>query len=275
MVEEEEEEVEGEKDDDHEEEVEPEANHCCVFTSCDLNEGADWFQSLCSPPPSPLAPPPLPLSLAHVLIIQFLISCAVQQRAVMHDLQCAGTKAQNTVGASRVQMDCHIVHLVGLHTHLPQACHIADLDLAAAGDVIASEPVDSQETVAQSEEAQPTLGPWTGFEPVRLETPRTPKHAWFHCTTVDPTVVMTQQFMQKYINSERFKGNVDSSGYSYGSLNAARSANFTVAQINGTPVGQHKILHVNLNSVLCFVNGCFSGNVLPDITFSPPTLDEI
>ncbi|MPC26380.1 Metabotropic glutamate receptor 2 [Portunus trituberculatus] len=23
----------------------------------------------------------------------------------------------------------------------------------------------------------------TGFEPVRLETPRTPKHAWFHCTT--------------------------------------------------------------------------------------------
>ncbi|MPC15967.1 hypothetical protein E2C01_008773 [Portunus trituberculatus] len=26
-------------------------------------------------------------------------------------------------------------------------------------------------------EAQPTLGPWTGFEPVRLETPRTPKHA--------------------------------------------------------------------------------------------------
>ncbi|MPC87116.1 hypothetical protein E2C01_081967 [Portunus trituberculatus] len=39
------------------------------------------------------------------------------------------------------------------------------------------------ETVAPSEEAQPTLGPWTGFEPVRLETPRTPKHAWFHCTT--------------------------------------------------------------------------------------------
>ncbi|MPC50929.1 hypothetical protein E2C01_044762 [Portunus trituberculatus] len=22
-------------------------------------------------------------------------------------------------------------------------------------------------------------------EPVRLETPRTPKHAWFHCTTAD------------------------------------------------------------------------------------------
>ncbi|MPC50091.1 hypothetical protein E2C01_043914 [Portunus trituberculatus] len=22
-----------------------------------------------------------------------------------------------------------------------------------------------------------------GFEPVRLETPQTPKHAWFHCTT--------------------------------------------------------------------------------------------
>ncbi|MPC67178.1 hypothetical protein E2C01_061344 [Portunus trituberculatus] len=39
---------------------------------------------------------------------------------------------------------------------------------------------------APSEEAQPTLGPWTGFEPVRLETPRTPKHAWFHCTMVAP-----------------------------------------------------------------------------------------
>ncbi|MPC61396.1 hypothetical protein E2C01_055468 [Portunus trituberculatus] len=39
------------------------------------------------------------------------------------------------------------------------------------------------ETVALSEEAQPTLRPWTGFEPVRLKTPRTPKHAWFHCTT--------------------------------------------------------------------------------------------
>ncbi|MPC36243.1 hypothetical protein E2C01_029693 [Portunus trituberculatus] len=38
------------------------------------------------------------------------------------------------------------------------------------------------ETVAPSEEAQPTLGPWTEFEPMRLETPRTPKHAWFHCT---------------------------------------------------------------------------------------------
>ncbi|MPC84186.1 hypothetical protein E2C01_078914 [Portunus trituberculatus] len=36
---------------------------------------------------------------------------------------------------------------------------------------------------APSEEAQPTLGPWTGFEPVRLETPRTAKHTWFHCTT--------------------------------------------------------------------------------------------
>ncbi|MPC84462.1 hypothetical protein E2C01_079200 [Portunus trituberculatus] len=39
------------------------------------------------------------------------------------------------------------------------------------------------ETVAPSEEAQPTLRPWTGFEPVRLESPWTPKHAWFHCTT--------------------------------------------------------------------------------------------
>ncbi|MPC21153.1 hypothetical protein E2C01_014129 [Portunus trituberculatus] len=38
-------------------------------------------------------------------------------------------------------------------------------------------------TVAPSEKPQPTLGPWTGFEPVRLETPRTPMHAWFHCTT--------------------------------------------------------------------------------------------
>ncbi|MPC95649.1 hypothetical protein E2C01_090869 [Portunus trituberculatus] len=35
-----------------------------------------------------------------------------------------------------------------------------------------------------SDEAQPTLGPWTGFELMCLETPRTPKHAWFHCTTV-------------------------------------------------------------------------------------------
>ncbi|MPC62288.1 hypothetical protein E2C01_056371 [Portunus trituberculatus] len=32
------------------------------------------------------------------------------------------------------------------------------------------------ETIAPSEEAQPTLRPWTGFEPERLETPRTPKH---------------------------------------------------------------------------------------------------
>ncbi|MPC20511.1 hypothetical protein E2C01_013458 [Portunus trituberculatus] len=31
------------------------------------------------------------------------------------------------------------------------------------------------ETFVPSEEAQPTLGPWTGFEPVRLETPRIPK----------------------------------------------------------------------------------------------------
>ncbi|MPC37363.1 hypothetical protein E2C01_030837 [Portunus trituberculatus] len=42
------------------------------------------------------------------------------------------------------------------------------------------------ETVAPSEEAQPTLGPWAGFEPVRLETSRTPKHSWFHCTTAFP-----------------------------------------------------------------------------------------
>ncbi|MPC87768.1 hypothetical protein E2C01_082641 [Portunus trituberculatus] len=38
--------------------------------------------------------------------------------------------------------------------------------------------------LAPSEEAQPSLELWTGFEPVRLETPRTPKHAWFHCTTL-------------------------------------------------------------------------------------------
>ncbi|MPC46818.1 hypothetical protein E2C01_040547 [Portunus trituberculatus] len=43
-----------------------------------------------------------------------------------------------------------------------------------------------QETVAPNEEAQPTLGPWTGFEPVHLETPQTPKRAWFHCTTAAP-----------------------------------------------------------------------------------------
>ncbi|XP_045101932.1 uncharacterized protein LOC123498665 isoform X2 [Portunus trituberculatus] len=46
--------------------------------------------------------------------------------------------------------------------------------------------IQLQETVAPSEEAQPILGPWTGFEPVRLETPRIPKHTWFHCTTVAP-----------------------------------------------------------------------------------------
>ncbi|MPD06223.1 hypothetical protein E2C01_102020 [Portunus trituberculatus] len=33
----------------------------------------------------------------------------------------------------------------------------------------------------QNEEAQPTLRPRIGFEPVRLETPRIPEHAWFHC----------------------------------------------------------------------------------------------
>ncbi|MPC21414.1 hypothetical protein E2C01_014400 [Portunus trituberculatus] len=46
----------------------------------------------------------------------------------------------------------------------------------------------SLETIAPSEEAQPTLGLWTGFEPVHLETPRIPKHAWFHCTTVESSV---------------------------------------------------------------------------------------
>ncbi|MPC49183.1 hypothetical protein E2C01_042977 [Portunus trituberculatus] len=43
--------------------------------------------------------------------------------------------------------------------------------------------VPTMETVVPSKEPQPTLEPWTGFEPVRLETSRTPKHAWFHCTT--------------------------------------------------------------------------------------------
>ncbi|MPC19638.1 hypothetical protein E2C01_012560 [Portunus trituberculatus] len=46
--------------------------------------------------------------------------------------------------------------------------------------------MSTQETLAPSEEAQPTLGPRAGFEPVRLETPQTPKHAWFHCTTAVP-----------------------------------------------------------------------------------------
>ncbi|MPD00377.1 hypothetical protein E2C01_095844 [Portunus trituberculatus] len=32
-----------------------------------------------------------------------------------------------------------------------------------------------KKNIAPSEEAQPTLGPWTRLEPVRLETPRTPK----------------------------------------------------------------------------------------------------
>ncbi|MPC71457.1 hypothetical protein E2C01_065734 [Portunus trituberculatus] len=27
----------------------------------------------------------------------------------------------------------------------------------------------------------PTLRPAPGFEPVRLETPETPKRSWFHC----------------------------------------------------------------------------------------------
>ncbi|MPC68010.1 hypothetical protein E2C01_062199 [Portunus trituberculatus] len=53
--EEEEEEVEGEKDDDDEEEEKPAPNHHFVFTSRDLNKGADWFRSLCSPPPPPLS----------------------------------------------------------------------------------------------------------------------------------------------------------------------------------------------------------------------------
>ncbi|MPC47364.1 hypothetical protein E2C01_041108 [Portunus trituberculatus] len=52
-----------------------------------------------------------------------------------------------------------------------------------------------KETVAPSEEAQPTLGPWTGFEPVRLETPRTPEHAWFHCATAAPFSLSCQPSM--------------------------------------------------------------------------------
>ncbi|MPC47598.1 hypothetical protein E2C01_041349 [Portunus trituberculatus] len=52
-----------------------------------------------------------------------------------------------------------------------------------------SKPI-RKETVAPSEEAKPTLGPWTGIEPLRLETLRTPKHAWFHCTTVTLIAVL-------------------------------------------------------------------------------------
>ncbi|MPC32043.1 hypothetical protein E2C01_025346 [Portunus trituberculatus] len=50
-------------------------------------------------------------------------------------------------------------------------------------------------SVTSSEKAQPTLGPWTGFEPVRLETPRTTKHAWFHCTTVANTLTFQLQIL--------------------------------------------------------------------------------
>ena len=53
--------MEGEKD-DHEEEEEPAANHRLVFTSRDLNKGADWLRSLCSPPPPPPPPPLTPQS---------------------------------------------------------------------------------------------------------------------------------------------------------------------------------------------------------------------
>ncbi|MPC97347.1 hypothetical protein E2C01_092659 [Portunus trituberculatus] len=63
MGEEGEEKAEGEKDDGHEEEEEPAANHHCVFTSRDLNKGADWFWSFCSPPPPP------PLSLARCILL--------------------------------------------------------------------------------------------------------------------------------------------------------------------------------------------------------------
>ncbi|MPD00395.1 hypothetical protein E2C01_095863 [Portunus trituberculatus] len=53
------------------------------------------------------------------------------------------------------------------------------------------------ETIAPSEEAQPTLGPWTGFKPVHLETPRTPKHAWFHCTTEKVKEDMVTAFTER------------------------------------------------------------------------------
>ncbi|MPC41244.1 hypothetical protein E2C01_034832 [Portunus trituberculatus] len=53
--------MEGEKDDDQEE---PAANYRCVFTSRDLNKGADWYRSLCSP-----SPPPPPLSLTHGILL--------------------------------------------------------------------------------------------------------------------------------------------------------------------------------------------------------------
>ncbi|MPC64898.1 hypothetical protein E2C01_059020 [Portunus trituberculatus] len=67
--EEEMEKVEQEKDNDREEEEEPAANHCCVFASCELNKGADWFRSLYSPPPPPPPPIPPPLSLAHGILL--------------------------------------------------------------------------------------------------------------------------------------------------------------------------------------------------------------
>ncbi|MPD04246.1 hypothetical protein E2C01_099923 [Portunus trituberculatus] len=56
------------------------------------------------------------------------------------------------------------------------------------GNLWAKGDTSRQETIGSNEEAQPTLGPWTGFEPVRLETLRTSKHAWFHCTTAAPTL---------------------------------------------------------------------------------------
>ncbi|MPC41913.1 hypothetical protein E2C01_035523 [Portunus trituberculatus] len=54
-------------------------------------------------------------------------------------------------------------------------------NLWAKGDTFFGVPPISKptrsETVALSEEAQPTLGPWTGFEPVRLETLQAAKRA--------------------------------------------------------------------------------------------------
>ncbi|MPC51134.1 hypothetical protein E2C01_044974 [Portunus trituberculatus] len=60
-----------------------------------------------------------------------------------------------------------------------------------------------------SEEAQPTLGPWTGFEPVLLETPRTPKHAWFHCTTAIYKDLLPNSYPATFVdNYDELSGNV-------------------------------------------------------------------
>ncbi|MPC72069.1 hypothetical protein E2C01_066362 [Portunus trituberculatus] len=60
-----------------------------------------------------------------------------------------------------------------------------------------SQSPPARKSLLLSGEAQPTLGPWTGFEPVRFETPRTPKRAWFHYTTAAPFRVFLTMPQQK------------------------------------------------------------------------------